>query len=255
MQNVQAEIQRRLDEVVEKKGIRILYACESGSRGWGFHSPDSDYDVRFVYVHERDWYFSLQERSDNIDMVITDDLDLNGWDLRKFLKLAARSNATPFEWLQSPTVYRQETDFQAEAFAAIAPYFEPKHLLNHYLGIARSSIEKGLQGEQFNIKKYFYVLRPLLAAQWIVVHKSIPPMEFAPLRSVITDQQVQAEVEGLLEKKRLAKEKSLIPVQPVIQAFITEQMQYCQEQAASFSVEKKELDPLNAFFRKTVLAT
>ena len=94
-------------------GIRILYACESGSRAWGFPSPDSDYDVRFIYVHPLDWYLGLDEGPDTLNFPVDDELDLAGWELRKTLRLLRGSNAALFEWLQSPIVYHEAPGFRA----------------------------------------------------------------------------------------------------------------------------------------------
>lgn len=80
--------------------MRFLIAVESGSRAWGFPSPDSDYDIRFIHIHPRDWYLSLQPGRDVIERPIIDNIDLNGWDLRKALGLLLKSNAVVSEWLE-----------------------------------------------------------------------------------------------------------------------------------------------------------
>lgn len=80
---VRCEIGQRLDAVEATESVRLLMAVESGSRAWGFPSPDSDYDVRFIYVRPRDWYLSLVPGRDVIEHAIVDEIDLNGWDVRK----------------------------------------------------------------------------------------------------------------------------------------------------------------------------
>ena len=105
--NVRAEILTRMHNAEKEHGVRILLAVESGSRAWGFESPNSDFDARFIYVHPRDWYLSvgLEEQRDVIEYPIVDDIDLNGWDLRKALRLFWKSNPAFVEWIQSPIVY------------------------------------------------------------------------------------------------------------------------------------------------------
>ena len=106
---IRKEVLRRLDAVEREEDVRVLYACESGSRAWGFASPDSDYDVRFIYVHRPDWYLSIVDRRDVIERPIVDEYDLSGWELRKTLRLFRKSNPPLIEWLGSPIVYRERT--------------------------------------------------------------------------------------------------------------------------------------------------
>jgi len=108
---IRAEIDARLTDIEARFGVRVLYACESGSRGWGFASPDSDYDVRFIYVHSLSWYLKVSAQRDVIEVPISDELDINGWELRKSLGLLKKGNATLIEWLDSPVVYRADADF------------------------------------------------------------------------------------------------------------------------------------------------
>jgi len=111
---ITATILERLAAIEHTELVHILYACESGSRAWGFASPDSDYDVRFIYVRPRDWYLSidLERRRDVIERPIEGVLDINGWDLRKALQLMRKSNPPLFEWLHSPLVYRAQAEFR-----------------------------------------------------------------------------------------------------------------------------------------------
>ena len=109
---IRGEILSRLSSIESAQDVKILYACESGSRAWGFASPDSDYDVRFVYVHKRDWYlsFDVERQRDVIECSIEDDIDCSGWDLRKALQLFARTNGALLEWLNSPIRYLERGD-------------------------------------------------------------------------------------------------------------------------------------------------
>src|SRR5436190_8518118 len=99
---MKARILEALASIEAGEGVRILMAVESGSRAWGFASPDSDYDVRFVYAHERDWYLSIFDKRDVIELMLPDRLDVNGWDLRKSLRLFSKCNLAMNEWIGSP---------------------------------------------------------------------------------------------------------------------------------------------------------
>ena len=115
-------IQKELAQIEQTQNVRILLAVESGSRAWGFASPDSDYDVRFIYVRPKDAYLRLQKHRDVIELPINDALDINGWDLTKTLRLLHKSNPTLFEWGASPIVYL-ETDFAARFKSVMGRYF------------------------------------------------------------------------------------------------------------------------------------
>ncbi len=140
-------------------GVRVLFAVESGSRAWGFPSPDSDYDVRFVYLHPRDWYLSLVERRDVIEIPIdAEDHDISGWDLRKALQLLLRSNPPLYEWLVSPIVYREDGATMAALRRLAETGYAHKTMGWHYLRIADRTYRTHFGSRpEANLKKYFYV--------------------------------------------------------------------------------------------------
>lgn len=249
------QILTQLNELARTHNVRILYACETGSRGWGFASPDSDFDIRFVFVHPLERYLAINEPQDSITQMITVDgelLDLSGWDLRKLLALLRRSNATPFEWLQSPCLYMEQTGFR-DALWALAPQFaSPRALIHHYLGICHNSIQGGISNGHIKIKKYFYILRPLLAASWTVDLGTVPPMEFAPLLKRLSDRpDLLAAINRLWAEKEQAVEAHVIPLIPEIQVFIESEMQRCKDIALGLDGKHHpDPAPLNAFFRK-----
>ena len=128
-----------LADLEATRDVRVLYACESGSRAWGFASRDSDYDVRFLYVHRRDWYLSVDDRRDVIEQSIANDLDVSGWELRKALRLLRKSNPPLLEWLRSPVVYRHDPLFAAEFGALASEFYSPRRCFAHYLHMARGN--------------------------------------------------------------------------------------------------------------------
>ncbi|MFM9946494.1 MAG: DNA polymerase beta superfamily protein [Saprospiraceae bacterium] len=249
-------IRRHLRRIAEKHAIRILYACETGSRGWGFASPDSDYDVRFIYAFPAERYLSVDEPKDTLTELFEDQgeiLDFNGWELRKTLRHLRKSNATPFEWLQSPIVYEQEGEFRNQLWNLAPQYFAPRATVHHYLGICHNSIKTGIADGHIKIKKYFYILRPLLAAMWAADRQTIPPMEFEPLLSQIEQNpELMAAIRQLLKEKEQAVEGQEIPLIPVIQAFIALEMERCRVVSETLDKKTVESGVLDVFFRETL---
>jgi len=250
MNNYQAAIMEQLARIEREEGVRIVYACESGSRAWGFPSQDSDYDVRFVYVRPLSWYLSIGAKRDVIERPISGMLDINGWDLRKALALFRKSNPPLLEWLRSPLPYLERYTV-AERIRALAPQaFSPRSCIHHYLHMARGNFREYLQGEQVKAKKYFYVLRPLLACAWIERYNAMPPMDFDELLTplVPADSALYAAVQQLLARKRAGEELAIeARVQP-IHDFVEEQLdkygQLAREQGEGEGVTEERLDAL-----------
>jgi predicted nucleotidyltransferase len=204
------KILNKLKEIEQRENVKILLAVESGSRAWGFASPDSDYDVRFIYVRPREAYLRLEKQRDVIELPIEGELDINGWDLDKTLRLLRASNPTLFEWFSSPIVYR-ETAFALEFRSIMQQYFSSKRGLSHYLSMASSNYREYLKGDTVRAKKYFYVLRPVLACKWILDKGSPPPMLFSELMEAELDPVLLPDVNRLLDLKMNAPEIKTIP--------------------------------------------
>jgi len=200
------EILEHIKELEATKDIKILLAAESGSRAWGFPSPDSDYDVRIIYMHRLNWYLSITDKKDNMDYFIGKELDINGWDIRKVLRLLRKSNASTFEWNQSPIIYQSVGGFQEELMSFSKQFFQAKHALNHYKGIARNSYESLVDKENIKLKKLFYVLRPLLAAMWVVEKETVPPMDIFNLFEVVKEEKIITTIKELIALKETVNE-------------------------------------------------
>lgn len=233
---VSADVRRRvlgeLARIEREHEVRVLFACESGSRGWGFASLDSDYDVRFIYVHRPEWYLRVMSPRDVIECPIADDLDVSGWELRKTLRLVRGGNTAPAEWLDSPIVYRADADIAPEIRVAIDAVFRPERAFHHYLHMARGNYRGSLQGETVRLKKYFYVLRPVLAAEWIARGLGRPPMRFEALLEVLVPAgDLRAAIDELLRVKRDALEVERGPRVDVINAFIEVQFERLAQHA------------------------
>ena len=217
-------IRSELQKIEKQYGVRVLHAVESGSRAWGFASPDSDYDVRFVYVRPGADYLRLDEPRDVIEWKLDEVLDINGWDLRKAMKQFARGNATLYEWSYSPVVYLTTPEWEMIRDTAKA-YFSEKAAVHHYYGTAMTTYSGYLTGEQIRYKKYFYALRPLLAAIWIERTHQIPPVLFDELMKMDIEPELRTAIEDLLERKKVTTEGEHNPQIPAIQAFIQDELQ------------------------------
>lgn len=229
-------IRQQLEIIEQEEHVQILYACESGSRAWGFPSKDSDYDVRFLYVRPVEWYLSVFEKRDVIERPISNMLDINGWDLRKALTLFRKSNPPLMEWLQSPIQYLEKHTVAQQLRNHSALAFAPRSCLFHYLNMAKGNYRDYLQGEQVRIKKYFYVLRPILACEWMKQWNSMPPMEFERLMNAVIPEQSELKetIEHLLIRKKAGDELDYEPKISVIHDYLEERIRYFEGITASF---------------------
>jgi predicted nucleotidyltransferase len=243
------KIAESLEQITRQSSVNILYAAESGSRAWGFASPDSDYDVRFIYVHPKEHYLSVDEQRDVIELPINDLLDINGWELRKALRLFRKSNGPLYEWLQSPIVYSQNNEFANDIRNLMPHYFSPRATMHHYLSMAKTVFENDLSGEEVRLKKYFYALRPILACRWIADRSDVPPMAFGELRSLLKSD-LNEIVDQLLQQKSLADEKFMIKPIDKLHAFIKEEIAYCEKAVPALASSNADSETLNNLFRK-----
>ena len=245
-------IKEKLMQLQHDEDVQILYACESGSRAWGFASADSDFDVRFIYAARRDHYLSIRETRDVIELPVNEVLDISGWELRKALRLFLKTNAPLYEWLQSPICYLQQPGFLNELQLLMPGYFSSRAGCHHYLSMAENTFSNDLQGPEVRLKKYFYALRPALAARWIVDTETLPPMEFRLLRTQVDDQAWQDAVDQLLALKLQSNEKSMVVQQPILHTWITETLEYCKSKAQQLLPHREEIAPLDQIFRKYI---
>lgn len=242
-------ILRKIKEIEEKEQVKILHAVESGSRAWGFASPDSDYDVRFIYVRNRDFYLSLRDTKDYLDWELNDVLDINGWDLKKALQHFHKSNATLFEWSNSPVVY-YTTDIWKQLYERTArQYFSCKSALYHYYGTANKNYHAYLLEEMVRYKKYFYVLRPILACRWIETRQCPPPVLFDQLAEGVLEEEMKPVVADLLAKKVKMSEADKAPGIDRLNRYIREKLDYYKAAADAMPDDRKrEWEPLDRAF-------
>lgn len=247
-------ITEKLAQIEREEDIKILHAVESGSRAWGFPSPDSDYDVRFIYVRKPEFYLKLEKTRDVIELPINDMLDINGWDLSKTLRLLHSSNPTLFEWMSSPIVYHR-TDFIDRLRPIMDNYFSCKSGLYHYLSMAEGNYRDYLKGDMVRAKKYFYMLRPVLACKWILHRHTNPPILFHALMEAELEEYLKPAVERLLDLKMNAPEIKEIPKVQEINDYLDRTIDSLKEEIAAFPAEHRaDWAPLNALFLKTIFS-
>ncbi|MBZ4043944.1 nucleotidyltransferase domain-containing protein [Flavobacterium hibisci] len=245
------KILQKLKQTELEKEVEILFAVESGSRAWGFASPDSDYDIRFIYKHKPEYYLSLWEQPDVIEFMTEDDLDGSGWDLRKAIKLLAKSNAPLIEWLFSPIVYYANDDFAKQMRKIATECFSPIAVLHHYLGTTKNFMEV-CEMEEVKLKSYFYALRTALAGKWIIENNTFPPVAFADLVP-IAPKNIQEKILELQEIKATQDEKYLHPKEVLITDFLLETVKFNQENSITLESGKKMAEELDLFFRKEIM--
>jgi uncharacterized protein len=253
--DIHTTITSELQQLASREQINILYACESGSRAWGFPSPDSDYDVRFIYLRPLAWYLSIEDRPDTIDLPVNSLLDINGWDLRKALKLFKGSNSVIYEWIQSPIIYQTNSNLTEELLKLAKNYYSCRAGIHHYLNMTTNCYREHLQLESVKLKKYFYALRPILAAKWIVTHQTFPPMVLSRLLELISDRSdILTEIDRLLTIKATANEATTIPSSSLLNDFIQAEIDKCE--LAVKLIPKHDIDSqsLNNLFKQYALS-
>ncbi len=243
-------IKEKLKEIEASNEVKIVYACESGSRAWGFASPDSDYDVRFIYVHPKEYYLGIDEQRDVIELPINDLLDINGWELRKALRLFRKSNGPIYEWFQSPIVYQLDVDFLNDINTQMPNFFSARAMMHHYLSMASSVVQNELSASEVKLKKYFYALRPVLASLWIVEKNEVPPMEFGKLRKLLS-----AEMNGIVDDLLIQKAKvdESFKIKPIIEVhqWLEKQIEFCESRVPE--AKQISFEGLDELFRKFLI--
>ena len=245
-----------LDSIERDEGVAILLAAESGSRAWGFASADSDFDVRFIYIHRREWHLSIdvEDKPDVIERPLRDVLDVSGWDIRKALRLFRKSNPPLLEWLQCPMVYCERSFFARQLREFLPAFYSPKANFFHYLHMAQGNMREYLSGETVWRKKYLYVLRPLLAIQWIEQGLGPVPIEFGKLLDATQPSgELRLAVDELVAAKRAGAELDMGPRIPAIGHFIESELDRLERTADARATAGPPIQQLDELFRATLM--
>lgn len=245
------KILEKLKEIEAKRNIEILLAAESGSRAWGFASPDSDYDIRFIYRHEKDWYLSPWDKDETIEFMTEDDLDGSGWDLRKTFHLLLKSNAALLSWFYSPIVYVKNEKFY-ELFKPLADEcFSPIAVSYHYLSMSKKYLE-ACRTDEVKLKSYFYCLRTALTGKWIVEKGTVPPVLFSELLALVDDF-TRAKIENLIALKATKGEPYEHPNDWELFGFLEKMILDNEEKSKTLSSGNSDKNEMERVFRKILL--
>jgi len=249
------EIKTELARLENEHDIKILLAVESGSRAWGFASTDSDWDVRYIYVHKLDWYLRIDQYKDSQEEILPNEIDLAGWELRKALGLFRKSNPPMLEWLRSPIVYLEQYSTAGKLRDLSTRFFSPRSCMYHYLSMAKGNFNEFLKNRDLvKIKKYFYVLRPVLACKWIAKENSFPPMEFNKLLNTqVSDPNVRDAIDELLERKIAGEELREEPRIEVLNDMLAREIEHFSKVVGVIdTVDKPQAALLDDLFRQTL---
>lgn len=243
-----------LHQIEIEYDIEILLACETGSRAWGFHSLDSDYDVRFIYKHKKDWYLSLSDQKDSIDLMYDDnEIDLSGWDIRKSLMLLHKSNAALFERIYSPIHYISNKDFVDSIKQHTKITYSRIASFHHYKGMAKTAFADVKDEEQYSIKKLFYALRSAAVCRWIIQRDDVPPVKMNDVVAGIDiSDTIKQRIQPLIEIKSQVNETYKHSGESDIIRFIQETLDLSESEAKSLPSVKTKLGELNNFFIETL---
>ena len=252
MTETRAKIMDQIDEIQRQEHVKVLFACESGSRAWGFPSADSDYDVRFLYVHPLEWYLSidLKRKRDVIERSLTDAIDMSGWDLRKALSLYRKSNPPLAEWLGSPIVYTEHGTTAQRMRDLLPEFYNPLAAAYHYWHMAEGNYREYLKGDVVWIKKYFYVLRPLFAIRWLESGFGPTPTEFDLLmQRTVDSSDLRAAINDLIKQKKDGAELDRGPKIPIVSDFVDAEMVRLSDGRLDIEPVKGSTEKLNTVFR------
>ncbi|KGX85937.1 nucleotidyltransferase domain-containing protein [Pontibacillus marinus] len=250
-------ILHHIDQIEKQHDVKVLYACDAGSRAYGLHAPGSDYDVRFIYIHKPDWYLSIDQQRDVIELPVDDLLDMNGWDLQKALKLFRKSNPPLFEWLQSELVYLSDSFFVKSIKELEAEVFSPVPVLYHYFHMAKGNVKDYLMQDVVKVKKYLHVLRPILMCKWIETYKEAPPIHFDKLLNDLSlNSDVKQALQHLKDIKKSPDGQEYVTRSPVLHDFIEREVEHLERYIQAQDTTKKEITPqLNQLFLENLQHT
>jgi predicted nucleotidyltransferase len=248
------KIKKYLAELEKEKGIEILLACETGSRGWGFASPDSDFDVRIIYKHHKNWYLSLTEEKDTIEYFLeNNDIDISGWDLRKSLRLLAKSNPPLLERIQSPIIYKVDNEFLIRINEVARKSYSRIATIHHYFNMAKKAYEEVVNSKEYKLKKFFYALRSSVACLWILEKEEIPPIEFRKmLDNLDLSVNLLNRIGELIELKSTISETYLHKGENELIEFMKICIERAENESQNLPSSKGKMAELNDLFLKTL---
>jgi predicted nucleotidyltransferase len=247
-------IKEKIEELEKQQGIKILLACETGSRAWGFPSPDSDFDVRLLYVHPIDWYLKLTESKDAIDVMYEhNEIDISGWELKKALHLLWKSNAAMTERIQSPIIYKADTIFLEGINALATQRYSRITTMHHYLSMAKKNFETLTDKKEYKLKQFFYALRAAFACKWILEKRTIVPITFETMLSeLIIPKDRYQRITELIKLKSVSSEAYMHQGEIELLALIETFINIAEAEKDALPSGEQNMPAFNEFFITTL---
>jgi len=204
------EILDSLEKFEKENDATIMLAVESGSRGWGFASADSDYDIRFVFKRKIDKYLELKKPEDFYSWM-DGDKDYVGFDIYKAYELLLRSNMNVIDWLLfQETIYMDKMKDKNGLRKIVLKLFDRQKYIAHNYSLCKTNYHKYFVKPAENeptIKRYIYCIRALLSAQYCTENDTIAPINFYDLIEKTLNKTDQQEIREILEMKKTTVEK------------------------------------------------
>lgn len=233
-----------LHDLEKKHNIRILMAVSYGSRSFGYASAESDWDVRFIYVHRPEWYFSITKTEDTVKLMLDDeDIDMEGYDLKKALALLAKTNPNESDWLHANDYLIVDEDFLQTMRAFEAQCYNVHHALHHFLSISRKHNQRYLEKE-VTVKRFVYYMRGLMSCRWVEKHGSHPPVVVDELiDATITDNEmVREKAHRLLELKRKGRSHDMAIVDAQLADYMFDLQNHYEQLMPQYKDVKPQAD-------------
>ncbi len=247
-------IKECIADIEKSRNIQVLWACETGSRAWGFASTDSDYDIRIIYVHKKDWYLSLSEKRDSIELMLdNNDIDITGWDLKKSLNLLRKSNASILERIQSPIIYKADPDFISELRGLAPTWYSKIACMHHYLSMSKKFISELEADREFKLKKFFYALRSASVCKWITDKETMPPIEFEKIYTNLNlDPKAVSRIEELIVLKSKIGESYMHAGEEMLLKLIKNFVEEAEKVKNHLPTSRGESEELSSLLRKYI---
>jgi predicted nucleotidyltransferase len=158
------------------------------------------------------------------------------------------------EWLTSDLVYKKDDAFLKNMWKLASDYFSPITCTHHYLNMAKTNIRNYLQGKSISVKKYFYVLRPLLACIWIQRYQSMPPLLFQELaQELLPSGDLKKQIDKMIGRKRRGEHLETGPRMAIVHNFIEQKLPDIEAFLKDLPKnDRLPAAPLDRFFRETL---
>lgn len=247
---MEEKILRALQQIEKTYHVKILYACEAGSRSIGLESAESDYDIRFIYAEHINRYVSIDPIRKDVVELVEHKLDMSGWEITKALRLFRKSNPALLEWLHTKVVYVDPHQLKKLLLALQQKLFSKKACIYHYLNIVYKNKKEADTNKPIPVKQAIRIIHPLLMALHIKKFHVFPSGDFFDLIKYTANKQIAKEINALASKKRNNNGKKWIKLSQDLMDWIEFEVQALEHDVKELNEEKEDgTKELNQIFR------